>query len=99
MRPDQHYDVGRGEVKRERSYVLGGPRLCDSRSRVLRCRPAGFEVGSECVQRAGWYDGAILRIIDINSFVDGGACGDVGEGEHFPAFRACSGSGGSAAGR
>src|SRR6516165_265316 len=31
--------------------------------------------------------------------VGGGACGDVGEGEHFPAFRACSGSGGSAAGR
>src|SRR5262249_21233186 len=27
------------------------------------------------------------------------ACGYVGEGEHFPAFRACSGSGGSAAGR
>src|SRR5262249_62039748 len=26
-------------------------------------------------------------------------CGDVGEGEHFPAFRACSGSGGSAAAR
>src|SRR5438552_16682702 len=28
-----------------------------------------------------------------------GACGYVGEGEHFPAFRAGSGSGGSAAGR
>src|SRR5208282_5694589 len=28
-----------------------------------------------------------------------GACGYVGEGEHFPACRACSGSGGSAAGR
>src|SRR5437660_10590687 len=28
-----------------------------------------------------------------------GACGYVGEGEHFPAFRARSGSGGSAAGR
>src|SRR5437660_8675002 len=28
-----------------------------------------------------------------------GACGYVGEGEHFPAFRARSGSGGSTAGR
>src|SRR5262249_14485098 len=33
-------------------------------------------------------------------FFDGdGACGYVGEGEHFPTFRACSGGGGSAAGR
>src|SRR5215468_6449349 len=31
--------------------------------------------------------------------VDCSACGDVGEGEHFPAVRARSGSGGSAAGR
>src|SRR5246127_3696316 len=31
--------------------------------------------------------------------VGGGACGYVGEGEHFPVFRARSGSGGSAAGR
>ena len=29
----------------------------------------------------------------------GGACGDVVEGERFPAFRARSGRGGSAAGR
>jgi hypothetical protein len=29
----------------------------------------------------------------------GVACGDVVEGKHFPAFRARSGSGGSAAGR
>src|SRR3984893_14942677 len=35
----------------------------------------------------------------INSSVDCCACGDVGEGEHFPGFRACSGSGGGAAGR
>ena len=33
------------------------------------------------------------------SFVCCGACGYVGEGEHFPAFRGCSGSGGSGAGR
>ena len=32
-------------------------------------------------------------------FVDCGACGYVGKGEHFLAFRARSGSGGSAAGR
>src|ERR1700738_4045352 len=35
----------------------------------------------------------------MNRFVDCSACGYVGEGEHFPAFRARSGSGGSAAGR
>src|SRR5438270_10608467 len=35
----------------------------------------------------------------MHRFVDWGACGYVGEGEHFPAFRARSGSGGSAAGR
>src|SRR5215471_17873037 len=35
----------------------------------------------------------------LKSIVGGGACGYVGEGEHFPAFRAGSGSGGSAAGR
>ena len=33
----------------------------------------------------------------MNRFVDCSACGYVGEGEHFPAFRARSGSGGSAA--
>src|ERR1700731_5163646 len=37
--------------------------------------------------------------ININRFVDCSACGYVGEGEHFPAFRARSGSGGSGAGR
>src|SRR5437868_2601716 len=40
-----------------------------------------------------------FQIFTINSFVDCGACGYVGEGEHFPAFRARSGSGGSTAGR
>src|SRR5690348_18327136 len=35
----------------------------------------------------------------MHRFVDCGACGYVGEGEHFPAFRARSGGGGSAAGR
>src|SRR5438477_9043792 len=35
----------------------------------------------------------------LKSFVGCGACGYVGEGEHFPASPACSGSGGSAAGR
>src|SRR5580693_7561426 len=34
-----------------------------------------------------------------NPFVGRGACGYVGEGEHFPAFRAGSGGGGSGAGR
>src|SRR5215467_15234966 len=35
----------------------------------------------------------------MNRFVDCSVCGDVGEGEHSPAFRARSESGGSAAGR
>src|SRR5262245_17429565 len=35
----------------------------------------------------------------MNRLVDCSACGHVGEGEHFPAFRAGSGSGGSVAGR
>src|SRR5262249_50005533 len=34
-----------------------------------------------------------------SKFIVGGTCGYVGEGEHFPAFRAGSASGGSAAGR
>src|SRR3954447_18773091 len=34
-----------------------------------------------------------------NPSVGRGACGDVGEGEHYLAFRAGSGSGGSTAGR
>ena len=37
--------------------------------------------------------------INIKAFVGCGACGYVGEGEHFPAFRARSGGGGSGAGR
>ena len=41
----------------------------------------------------------LFIFINIKSFVGCGACGYVGEGEHFPAFRARSGSGGSAAGR
>src|SRR5215813_7531584 len=42
---------------------------------------------------------ADIYFISSKFIVDGGACGYVGEGEHFPAFRAGSGSGGSAAGR
>src|SRR5205823_5081164 len=38
-------------------------------------------------------------LTNMKSFVGCGACGYVGEGEHFHAFRARSGSGGSAAGR
>src|SRR5207248_9210794 len=43
--------------------------------------------------------GSTFDLINIKSLVGRGACGYVGEGEHFPAFRARSGSGGSAAGR
>src|SRR5215475_7501279 len=77
---------------------LGGPRSWDSRSRLLRCNPAGFDIGSGR-RRNGWFEASAVHFIYIKFIVGGGACGDVGEGEHFPAFRACSGSGGSAAGR
>src|SRR5205807_6513678 len=45
------------------------------------------------------FDEPTVHFINIKSCVGCGACGYVGEGEHFPAFRACSGSGGSGAGR
>ena len=51
------------------------------------------------VSADGWFGEPIVHFINIKSFIGCGACGYVGEGEHFPAFRACSGSGGSAAGR
>jgi len=38
-------------------------------------------------------------LFNIKSFVSRGACGYVGEGEHFPALRAGSGGRGSGAGR
>src|SRR2546421_13107354 len=41
----------------------------------------------------------LFKSLTLIAFVDCGACGYVVEGEHFPAFRACSGSGGSGAGR
>src|SRR5260370_15484891 len=50
-------------------------------------------------ERDGWFGEPIVHFINIKSFIGCGACGYVGEDEHFPAFRACSGSGGSAAGR
>src|SRR5215467_13279377 len=59
----------------------------------------GFDVGSDRSGRDGWFDESTVHFINIKSEVGGGACGDVGEGEHFRAFRAGSGSGGSAAGR
>src|SRR5205823_10449338 len=48
---------------------------------------------------AGWCSDSTFDLINIKSLIGRGACGHVGEGEHFPAFRARSGSGGSAAGR
>src|SRR5260370_24250231 len=50
-------------------------------------------------ERDGWFGEPIVHFINIKSFIGCGACGYVGEGGDFPAFRACSGSGGSAAGR
>src|SRR5580704_4842724 len=65
-----------------------------------RCSPTGFDFGSDRGERDGWFgESTVHFIINIKSFVGCGACGYVGEGEHFPAFRAGSGSGGSAAGR
>jgi len=78
--------------------MLGGPRTWDSRSRFLRCNPAGFDIGSDR-RRNGWFEASAVHFINIKFIVGGSACGDVGEGEHFAAFRACSGSGRSAAGR
>ena len=46
---------------------LGGPRTWDSRSRFLRCNPAGFDIGSD---RSDWGDGfdeATVHFINIKS--------------------------------
>jgi hypothetical protein len=61
--------------------------------------PAGFEVGSNRGERDGGFDESPVHFINIKSLVGGGACGYVGEGEYFPAFRAGSGGGESGAGR
>lgn len=72
--------------------------MWDRRSRFLRCNPAGFDVGSDRSGRDSWFDGSGFHFINIKSMVAGSACGDVGEGEHFPAFRADNRSGKSAPG-
>jgi hypothetical protein len=66
---------------------------------LLRCNRAGFDIGSDRRGCDGWVDGSAIYLIKIKFLIGGCACGDVGEGEHFPAFRVGSGSGGSAAGR
>ena len=65
---------------------------------MLRCSPAGFDVGSDRSGCDGWFDEFAIYFISSKIIV-GGTCRDVGKGEHFPAFRAGSASGGSAAGR
>jgi hypothetical protein len=56
--------------------------------------------GVRCLSALGHKRRRVCDVPLISIFVVGcGACGYVGEGEHFPALRACSGSGGSAAGR
>src|ERR1700751_6387866 len=47
----------------------------------------------------GCSDESAVYFINIKPLIGGGACGYVVEGEHFPAFRARSGSGGRATGR
>src|SRR5262249_41851482 len=88
-------------LRRNDSKVVegGGPRTWDSRGRFLRCSPAGFDIGSDRRGCDGWVDESAIYLINIKSLIGGCACGDVGESEHFPAFRVGSGSGGSAAGR
>src|SRR3984893_14816751 len=78
---------------------MRGTRKRDGRSRVLRCSPAGFDVGSDRGERVGWFSGSVVHFINTKSFAGCGACGYVSEGEHFSAFRACSGGGGSGAGQ
>ena len=39
--------VGQSLDKATAEDVRGGPRTCDSRSRFLRCNPAGFDIGSD----------------------------------------------------
>ena len=39
-------------------------------------------------------DESAIYLINTKSLIGGCACGDVGKGEHFPAFRVGSGSGG-----
>ena len=59
---------------------------------LLRCSPAGFDIGSDRVGATADFPLRFSRH-QYQSLVGGGACGYVGEGEHFPGFRACSGSG------
>src|SRR5215813_6834526 len=61
-----------------RPETLGGPRSWDSRSRLLRCNPAGFDIGSGR-RRNGWFEASAVHFIYIKFIVGGGACGDVGE--------------------
>src|SRR4051794_20015295 len=58
----------------------------------------GLLVSTGLMWTSLWSDIQFLESLLAIVVVDG-ACGYVGEGEHFPAFRACSGSGGRAAGR
>ena len=61
----------------------------------LKVCTVGFDVGSDRGQRAGWCDDSTFNSININFFFGCGAHGYVGEGEHFLAPRAGSGSGGA----
>ena len=51
------------------SIQLRWTRTCDSRSRVLRCSPTGFDVGSDRSERDGWFDESTVHFINIKSFV------------------------------
>src|SRR5262245_11955437 len=51
------------------------------------------------VGTTGGLTGLVFTSSPSKSLLDSGACGDAGEGEHFPASRSGSGSGRSAAGQ
>jgi hypothetical protein len=52
---------------------------------LLRCSPAEFEVGPDRSYRDRRFDASTFHLINIKSCVGCGACGYMGEGEHFPA--------------
>jgi hypothetical protein len=57
------------------NIYLRWTRSWDSRSRLLRCSPAGFDVGSDRGQRDGWCNSSTLHLINTKSFLGCGAVG------------------------
>jgi len=53
---------------------------------LLRCSPAGFDVGSDRRYRDGWSDGSILYLINIKFFAGCGALGMWAKASISPLF-------------